>query len=1020
MGSTLVEGLVYEATLVADGMEKGKAQALSVLRQVENQAEKTGKSLDRIGTAGPLTGQSFRGQLKAYRDLEDAFKAGTISADDFIKKSGELGKKWDVLANQAKGAAVAATAAGKATTAIPPVPASTIGSVGKLAALIGVFASGTVFSIAIQAGFTLLRRGFDSVGLGASNAAKKVDELIEKLRKQREEQFRASREGLESEQSQLQQRVSAAEKALQKAERGSVLFDPDAPRAAPRTRLVDQAAVAKARDELNNSRRDARDIQEQLNRLEVEGAERTASALGKVLTTGKATNEMRQQANNLVAAYNNQLANLIANAKTDPITGGFKQEDLAQINRLQSMIDDLTAAEKKADKAGQRAEAASARLAEQQASVRSAFASATASFTGGKEDNFESQVDKLTRQAVRAKLGSDEIRKLVEELRAANAQAVQKVQEELGRDLRDLTAGSTITAVDDLQNALADLLRTMRERGASDALIAQVEAIQQPMIDATARAEALQKALDDIERDVSQGFNLSANIAKVGGLIDAATARRDAAPEGSTARAAEQKTINDLIAKEAAIRKQINDLLKGAKAQSTSIATDTAKLAGDIANAANAAYILAAALAGVDSNIAKTIASIGQLAGGIAKAVASAYAGDVFGTIAGIGQAIQGAVGLFGKDPAIEAARKETLAGMKALEAALIELKDTYLQNVSTQAIQSDIATVETINAASAAGQFGQVLQPGEGNGPGRRGTLRDIGRLIGQDFDSGALLAYFREMDRKYGTNLASFIEREDPYGLLQALQQIPAVLKEELGELGKFGDEAADVIARINYGLDLMGKSNAAERFRAIIKGLNDAGISLGEFADEFAELSDPATTAERIDEIIAAVLARLDEGGADLGGLTAEQLRDLFRQGVDATRAETAGTGGFNRVTTITEVTGSRIGAMLSTANIFAEMTAKNTALIAQLMGGSPNVAPVGAPPIETTGGESSGVGGTTLNLAAGAVQVIVNGAISEAQAKTAGKMVSEALIREIDKRLANRLSWKLRAVGSVAVN
>lgn len=683
-----------------------------------------------------------------------------------------------------------------------------------------------------------------------------------------------------------------------------------------------------------------------------------------------------------------------------------------------------------------------AQIAAQKA-ARAGFESALAGQTTGGADNFEAQVTKLVAAAQKAHLGATEIAKMVAELRSAHAKALAEDSAKLATDLQGQLASLTATMADDLKQQLAEFDRAIGEakkKGLTvdPALVESLRAAKQQAIELAPKTEEIAVALERIDQATSQGFNLSGSLDEMNTLIDKATAIRDATPVGSAARVAAQERLNALIAKEAEIRKKLRDIMLLTANESTKLAANVEDVAGGIANAANAAFGLASAFLGVNSNITKALGSIGQLAGGISSvsglATQAGGFGKLFSTgsgiasaLPGIGQAIGGALALagslFGKDPQIEAARQETLAGMKQLRSALIDLKDVYLQTVSSVSLAADIENTKKLLAGvgSAQGLYGpvmtfggqRVLGSGEGNGPGRRGNLRAIGSSIGQDFDSGALLAYFRQLDARYGTNLASFIEREDPYGLLQALRDVPAALQGELGELGRFADDAAGTIAKVNYGLDLLGKSGAADRFRAVVKGLLDAGINLGEFGAALKELADPATTAARVNEIVESVLQRINAGGADFGALTPEQLRDLFKQGVDAARGGTSGTGGFNVSRTITEVTGNRLEALLSTGNIFAEQTARNTGLIAQLLGGT-SLPMINAPSLATSSfGASAGP-----QVVIESLTVQLSGLTDPARAQEIGARVGTSVLEEIDRGLGKRLQFAKLSRGIVS--
>jgi hypothetical protein len=96
--------------------------------------------------------------------------------------------------------------------------------------------------------------------------------------------------------------------------------------------------------------------------------------------------------------------------------------------------------------------------------------------------------------------------------------------------------------------------------------------------------------------------------------------------------------------------------------------------------------------------------------------------------------------------------------------------------------------------------------------------------------------------------------------------------------------------------------------------------------------------------------------------LGGLTPEDFVNAIEKLTDLINAQAsgggiAGTGGFNVDRTITEVTGNRLEALLSTSNIFEEQIASNTGLIAQLLGGG-TVPVISAPSLPGSGPAGGG--------------------------------------------------------------
>jgi hypothetical protein len=465
--------------------------------------------------------------------------------------------------------------------------------------------------------------------------------------------------------------------------------------------------------------------------------------------------------------------------------------------------------------------------------------------------------------------------------------------------------------------------------------------------------------------------------------------------------------------------------------------TTRLKLLNDQASAISSAVDMATQLAGAfgigNSNILSMVSSVGKAVAGVKPFMAALDVfrsgkkddagnplmsiGGLLGSAMPIVGGVVAAVGFLrglGSDPKVEAARQQQADAMKSLTTALYALRDSYLQNVSTKDVQADIANVGKIIAGISTGtgvlDFGQttfngkrVLGAGVGNGAGRRGTLRDIGAALGQSFDDGGLLAYFQEMDKKYGTNLATFVKNEDPAGLLEAIKKLPDALQKELGRLGGYADNVADTISKVNFQFDILGKTDAVEKFRAIIAALKQvSGIDFGDFKDTFEALANPETTAEERQKIIEDAVAKLTGGGQiNFGSLTPDQVRELLKEASSAFggAAGPLGTGGFNVDRTITQVTGERMAALLVTSNTFLEQIAMNTSIMAG----------TGAilPPLVNFGGGAGG-GGDTYNVNV----YLPEGVVNSGDPTEIGDQLGRAFVTRINKSLGREA--KIRAL------
>ncbi|MGI8548792.1 MAG: hypothetical protein ACR2M1_15930, partial [Gemmatimonadaceae bacterium] len=773
--------------------------------------------------------------------------------------------------------------------------------------------------------------------------------------------------------------------------------------------------------------------------------------LSKVVQAGTASSAEIERARQKVVELRQKQAALL-NTDTES-----SRTQRAQIGEY---IASLEKRDKAEEKSGEKASARARRIAEERKSALAGFDSAITQQTPGSGDNLNTQIAKLTEAAVKAGVGAETIAKKTAELRSAAAARLADESQKLARDLTKQLVSETGSQADQLREGLKDFNASVtadRAKGLTvdPALVERLRAAKVEAIALADQSERLQVLYQGIDDDIRLGGNLIRDMADVSAQL--AQAEADKASAQARYKAGDrtayrdvqsaQQRINTLLGEQGKLQDGNSKHIERIVTSEHTLLDTITSVSGGITNAANAAFGLASALGGANSTAARLFGSIGQVSGGISavsglakkaggfRALLSSGSGiaDAAGPIgAVIGGALAIGTTLFGADPKIAAARDETNKAMTGLRDALLTLKDAYLQNVSSANIKADEAFAERAAALGTNGTINgrRILADGEGGGPGRRQNLRDIASSLGLDFDSGALLQRFKEFDQRYGSNLASFVEREAPTGLLKALQTLPDALKQAIGNLGSFdAKDPSAVMARVAFQFDLLGKTDPSEKIHATVKALEDAGISFGEFQQQVDKLLDPNLSATDRAALIASVSERLGSGtGLDFGSLTPEQFRSLFLDASKASGATTAekglGSTGFDR--TITEVTGSRMAALFSTGNVFAEQTSRNTALIASLLGGNVPV-PVIYPPSLPSGG----FGNSTVTLAGDfKVTVVLAGDVTgltpantAAIGQAAGDAVSQALrdpsnITLISRGLKADMSWVDRSNGIVS--
>lgn len=673
-----------------------------------------------------------------------------------------------------------------------------------------------------------------------------------------------------------------------------------------------------------------------------------------------------------------------------------------------------------------------AQIAAQKA-ARSGFEQALAGQTTGSADNFEAQVTKLISAAQKAHLGATEIERMVTELRSAHAKALAEDSAKLATSLQGQLADLTTTMVDDLKQQLAEFDRAIDEakkKGLTvdPALVERLRAAKQQAIELAPQVEEIARDLERIN-NAAQAGNLGGALTGLGGLIDKATAIRDKLREsegvavgheleGSVELKLAQERVNSLIARELEIRKQLRVIMLANADASRRLAANIEDVSGGIANAANAAFGLASAFLGVDSNITKALGSIGQLAGGISSvsglATKAGGFGKLFSTSGGIASAL----------PGIGAA----IGGAMALASTLFgtspeELARRRLQKENTEALRQlskhigDLGRIDV--TGTQLGQLAKFFQQPQLGTAAKLGSLsaNAVNQLIGQALTASGLSAIeFKNIMRSFGLAIddASKITINDVNNLKKAILE---------SELTQFADTFEGQMSQFNAAVKIFDLSKPIDQFTALRKAIGNiagGGGALGKLLDTF-----DLTTAGGINDAIAALenlFAQLqtlspDQAAAFLGGLTPEQFEQLIEQTLGIVRSQAgtggiAGTGGFNVDRTITEVTGNRLEALLSTDVTWNQQTAENTAMIAALLGGG-NL-PVINPPASST---SSALGQGPLVVIQN-LTVQLSGLTDPARAQEIGARVGTSVLEEIDRGLGQRLKFAKLARGQVS--
>ena len=241
---------------------------------------------------------------------------------------------------------------------------------------------------------------------------------------------------------------------------------------------------------------------------------------------------------------------------------------------------------------------------------------------------------------------------------------------------------------------------------------------------------------------------------------------------------------------------------------------------------------------------------------------------------------------------------------------------------------------------------------------------------------------------------------------------------------EWTQFAQTFTGQMNQMNATISLFNLDKPIQQFKEFQKSI-DRIAGTGKLSSILKDMDLTTSTGIRAAEKMLQDLFDKMQAGSltatELGGMTPQEFMDALLKADSILKAQGAspglgGSGGFNVQQTITQVTGERMSALMSTANVFAEMTAKNTGMIVAAMGGVASLPSISAPSVTpaaaTSGGGSSGavhIGNMpiTVNFPGGLADVSV--------AQKVGAAIGAATMDAIDKEMAARYRWNLRARG-----
>jgi hypothetical protein len=440
--------------------------------------------------------------------------------------------------------------------------------------------------------------------------------------------------------------------------------------------------------------------------------------------------------------------------------------------------------------------------------------------------------------------------------------------------------------------------------------------------------------------------------------------------------------------------------------------------ARNIEAAARGALQLASAFGLADEKTAATLENVAQLAANIPSLIAAIAKGGtagiigaalpVVGAIAGI---VQGLLGGGGESPEEQARREALQKNSEAIEALTRQIGEFGLNLTGTQ-----VANVQTALDV-AFRPVGRQAYPGIPGGipvenPDPLGTFRAQMTQLG--ITAQDLRTVFAELGLEFDGTLDTLEELKT---LARAIAQV---------ELARFAETFAGQMTALQAEFELFDITDPIrqlEKLRTTMSAFSPA-IAEALAGLDLTKAEDRATLEARLQ----AILGQMQAGtltAEQLGNMTAQQLLDAILQlesTVDEANqdaGDVTGTANIGVNRSVTEVTASRLGALLTTDVYWNQQTAQATQRMANFLESLLVSAGI-QPPTQEELDRYQGAGELTVTFAPGAIQIVIGGPATPALAQTVGMRIGEAAMDVIDRELGRRSRVRARAAGRTILN
>jgi TP901 family phage tail tape measure protein len=598
-------------------------------------------------------------------------------------------------------------------------------------------------------------------------------------------------------------------------------------------------------------------------------------------------------------------------------------------------------------------------------------------------------------------------RSLLEQARAAAAQATSSLVDDMEAQLGELEAAAKKAFGTEIPAAVTRMLDDLRAR------IAQRPALEKLVADFDALGPSIDHALSVLDKGFGrQAFTES--LPALEQMIDRTKAQIAATKDGTE----DHRVLVELLRKEEALWHKIaqhagdlsddSDRQRRAHTEQIRVLQEQAR---EIEAAARGAIQLAGAFGIVSDEAARALESIAQIGANLQ----AALAGD-FSSILAVGGGLASLISsLTGPSPEEQRRREIIRENTEAIERLTQRVGEFGDINVagSTFAGLSD-AIASALSAEPTKQQIADLMR-----GPPQ--LFHDALERLQKELTSSTLDAALKSL----GLSMADLKDVAQQLGitldekhLKESLQQLQQAI--QATQIAQFALTFGSQLEALRAEFELFDITDPIQQLQKLVDLFNDPKFGAPALREALAglDLTTPEGQA-KAKKAVQALFRQLQAGTLtpeQLGGLTPQeflqQLEEIKRL-LDSGAAP--GTGGYNIDRTITEATGSLIGGLLTTSNVWLQRITAATETMAQALAGAIQPLPTLYPPTVTTSTGAGAMGAAPVfNLT---VNVTIAPGASVADAHAAGEEIGRKTIEAINRGMGQEIRRRGQLKGEV---